>query len=101
MGALAGGAKPDLAARFRELGRLLGLAFQITDDLLDDSAATGKSPGKDKAAGKLTYLALMDRDEAQAAATATTTRALAQLDGTGLDATLLIQLAHGLLARDR
>jgi geranylgeranyl diphosphate synthase type II len=40
-----------------ELGSLLGLAFQLVDDVLDEtrtSAELGKTPGKDRAQGKLT-----------------------------------------------
>ena len=42
-------------------GRALGLAFQITDDILDlmgDMAQLGKSPGSDVKQGKLTYPAI-------------------------------------------
>lgn len=48
-------ARIDLAGRF---GEALGLVFQITDDILDETASTaqlGKTAGKDSAAGKLTY----------------------------------------------
>ena len=51
-------------------GRLLGSAFQIVDDLLDeegDEAAMGKAVGKDAAAGKATLVAALGRDEARAA----------------------------------
>jgi geranylgeranyl diphosphate synthase, type II len=47
-----------LLERFDTFGRCLGLAFQITDDLLDvegDADQTGKRVGKDAARGKLTY----------------------------------------------
>ncbi|MEQ9365529.1 MAG: polyprenyl synthetase family protein, partial [Leptospirales bacterium] len=55
---LAGVEAPGERAKFREFGEGLGLLFQIADDLLDvqsDSAALGKTAGKDAAAGKLTY----------------------------------------------
>ena len=53
---------------FVDYGEDLGLAFQIADDILDATAATenlGKSPGKDEAAGKLTYVTLYGLDQAQ------------------------------------
>jgi geranylgeranyl pyrophosphate synthase len=53
---------------FIEYGEDLGLAFQIADDILDATAAAedlGKSPGKDEAAGKLTYVTLYGLDQAQ------------------------------------
>ncbi len=52
-------APTNSAARpWTEYGRRLGLAFQITDDLLDvrgDAAAMGKRAGKDSDRGKLTF----------------------------------------------
>jgi geranylgeranyl diphosphate synthase type II len=44
--------------RLDRYGRAVGLAFQIKDDLLDveaDAATLGKTPGKDAAAGKVTF----------------------------------------------
>jgi geranylgeranyl pyrophosphate synthase len=59
MGGLVGRAgEPQLRA-LREAGRHLGLAFQITDDVLDatsDSTTLGKTAGKDARAGKVTYV---------------------------------------------
>ena len=57
-GAICARADSRMVARMREYGVLLGLAFQIVDDLLDRTATAqtlGKSPGKDEAARKLTY----------------------------------------------
>jgi len=48
--------------------RALGLAFQIADDLLDETASTedlGKTAGKDAAAGKATLVSLMGADRAR------------------------------------
>jgi geranylgeranyl diphosphate synthase type II len=42
-----------------QLGEKFGLLFQIVDDLLDEMASAseiGKTPGKDKQAGKLTFI---------------------------------------------
>ena len=53
----AGGAPPAMVAAAREYGICLGIAFQITDDVLDlvgDEAEAGKSLGRDLAGGKLT-----------------------------------------------
>lgn len=75
MGALSAAATPRLVSTFREFGELVGLAFQITDDLLDDSRESGKTLGKDRSSGKLTYLACMSADEAHSAAMFCTQRA--------------------------
>jgi len=50
LGALYSGAEPDLVQRMARYGRWLGMAFQITDDLLDlmgEERVTGKSLGTD------------------------------------------------------
>jgi len=50
LGAHYAGAAPEVCERFSRFGRLLGIAFQIADDLLDvlgDEATTGKSMGTD------------------------------------------------------
>ena len=55
LGALAGGAGPAPAERYREFGRQLGVAFQLADDELGvwgDPRLTGKPVGADLAARK-------------------------------------------------
>jgi octaprenyl-diphosphate synthase len=57
LGAIIGGASPELEARFAEFGMHLGTAFQLIDDVLDYSGAeveTGKHLGDDLAEGKPT-----------------------------------------------
>ncbi|MHC4939717.1 MAG: polyprenyl synthetase family protein [Planctomycetota bacterium] len=73
MGGLAGGAGDEVLAALRDYGHALGLAFQIVDDVLDetgDAATLGKSPGKDRAARKMSYPAAVgleaSRDHARA-----------------------------------
>jgi len=54
--------------RWAEFGAMLGLAFQVADDILDATASAaelGKSPGKDAAAGKLTFATLYGIDQAR------------------------------------
>lgn len=60
-GARLAGAPEHILAALAGYGQILGLAFQIADDLLDvtgDAQTLGKTPGKDEAAGKLTWVAL-------------------------------------------
>ena len=67
LGALLAGVDDPRRRAFGGFGERLGLLFQIADDILDvtGSAATlGKSPGKDAAAGKLTYPAVFGLDAA-------------------------------------
>ncbi len=68
VGAVLAGAGPELEARCTAYGGELGLAFQVADDILDATASAGelgKSPGKDHAAGKLTYVTLYGLDGAR------------------------------------
>jgi secondary thiamine-phosphate synthase enzyme len=46
-GAQLGGAAPDVVERLTSFGDLLGIAFQMADDLLDYSASSGKPLGQD------------------------------------------------------
>jgi geranylgeranyl pyrophosphate synthase len=62
-----------------EAGQQIGLAFQIVDDILDTSAVTGKTPGKDAAAGKMTYLSFMSQQEAMSKAMELTDSAIQRL----------------------
>lgn len=62
IGAVLEGASDEQIATLRRYGHHLGLAFQITDDLLDvegDAETMGKQPGSDAAKNKKTYPALL------------------------------------------
>ncbi|HYC77455.1 MAG TPA: farnesyl diphosphate synthase [Planctomycetota bacterium] len=69
--ALAVRAAADAAARLREYGELLGRAFQIADDVLDETstpAEMGKGTQKDQSRGKMTYPAAVGLERSRAAA---------------------------------
>jgi geranylgeranyl pyrophosphate synthase len=100
-GAIAGGADDRTTATFRAFGQRLGLAFQILDDLIDGDGATGKTPGKDAAAAKLTYLTMMSAADARAAADAATAEARALLAATGARVDALNAFSGALLERAR
>ena len=81
-------------------GQALGLAFQVVDDILDvtaDSATLGKTAGKDAAADKPTYVALMGLQAAQRHADELAQQALQALTDTGLGHAVLEPL-QGLAA---
>ena len=82
--------------------RVLGLAFQIQDDIIDvtgDAAAVGKAVGKDEAAGKATFVSLMGLDEAKRRARALVTQAEDALHLYGEAAETLRGLARFVIAR--
>jgi geranylgeranyl diphosphate synthase type II len=61
MGVRLSGADEKQVAIAREIGRHMGLAFQVIDDILDataDTATLGKTAGLDERHGKLTYTSL-------------------------------------------
>ena len=59
---------PELQAKLKTVGELIGLAFQVRDDVLDVTASfeeIGKTPQKDLQAEKSTYPSLLGLDEAK------------------------------------
>lgn len=61
-------ASQSVLGKLRQAGELLGLAFQVRDDILDLTASfeqIGKTPQKDLAAEKSTYPALLGLDGAR------------------------------------
>lgn len=71
MGAMVAGARQRQLAALTAYAEALGLAFQVTDDLLDAIATTsltGKRAGRDATLNKVTYPALLGIDAARARA---------------------------------
>jgi geranylgeranyl diphosphate synthase type II len=93
----------DLVERFDVYGRCLGLAFQITDDLLDvegHAARAGKRVGKDASRGKLTYPGLLGVDESRRRAERLGQDARTALAPLGSAAGWLLALVAFVLERD-
>ena len=108
LGALAAfapdAAPADVMERLDGYGRRLGLAFQITDDLLDVEGSadrTGKRVGKDAGRGKLTYPGLLGAEESRRRAERLCREAREQLEPLGPAAAHLLALASYVLERDR
>ncbi|MBN9510820.1 MAG: polyprenyl synthetase family protein [Alphaproteobacteria bacterium] len=101
-GAILGRAPAPQRLLLAAYGRDFGAAFQIADDLLDatgTTAETGKTAGKDAAAGKATLVGVLGEERARAQAQALATQAAAHLDGFGERAHLLRALAHYAVSR--
>lgn len=98
---------PTRAGQLAEMDRFaagFGLAFQITDDLLDvESSAekTGKRVGKDANRGKLTYPALLGVAGSRQAATRQVAAAVDAAERLGPAGRPLAELARFLMTRDR
>src|SRR5262245_22949753 len=97
---------PDAAAlaALDGFGRGFGLAFQITDDLLDvegDAEQAGKRVGKDAARGKLTYPGLLGAAESRRRAETACREAVDALAPLGDRAAPLAALARTMLHRNR
>lgn len=67
-GGLCANANAGQTTALRDFGAAIGLAFQVTDDILDvtqDSATLGKTAGKDIDAAKSTYVACLGLEGAK------------------------------------
>ena len=88
----------------RTYGDSLGLAFQITDDILDvtgDATAVGKAVGKDATAGKATFVSLLGLDEAKRRAGALVEQACTALAVYGDTAQTLRDAARFVVTRKK
>jgi len=101
-GALAGGGSRPQVAALTAYGERFGLAFQITDDLLDvegEAAEMGKAPGMDEKRQKATYPALLGLETSRQWAGHLVQEALAELEPFKERAAPLRELARYLLVR--
>ena len=67
-GAIIADATDEQLEQITEFGQKLGVAFQIADDILDETSTfeeMGKTLGKDKEEGKLTYTSLYGLDKSK------------------------------------
>lgn len=103
-GALLAGARERELAALTEYAEQFGLAFQITDDILDvtgDAAVLGKPVGSDEKNDKSTYVSLYSLPEAQRMARETVAKAVACLRDFGPSADVLRELAAHLVERKK
>jgi len=89
------GLPEDERAPWRSLGEEIGLLFQIVDDVLDATGTAeelGKTPGKDEAAGKVTYVSLHGLERARELADEARARVGERLAGLPGDTAVLAAL---------
>jgi geranylgeranyl diphosphate synthase type II len=101
-GAMLGGGNEEQLAALTRFGGAAGLAFQITDDILDivgDQAELGKDIGMDQSRGKATYPALLGLAEARQRADELRDIALEALAPLGSAAETLQALARFIVDR--
>jgi len=102
VGAIAAGARDEDRDALAAYGEAIGLAFQIADDLLDETGTEeemGKAVGKDRARGKLTYPAVVGTEEATARARSLSADAVACLEPFGERAWVLREIAGFIVER--
>ena len=102
VGALLAGGTEVQVERLETFGRKLGLAFQITDDILDiegETEALGKPVGSDLAKGKVTFPGLVGLDSAKIVAGSLIEEAKSALSDLGGPADPLRWVADYILLR--
>lgn len=104
IGGVTAGADASARDALQVFGAALGLAFQITDDILDVTATTavlGKTAGRDGILEKATFAGLAGVEAARARARQEVDTALAALDAAGIESVELVALARYAIERDR
>ncbi|OZI48104.1 polyprenyl synthetase family protein [Bordetella genomosp. 5] len=104
LGGIVAGASSQARQALDGYAQAVGLAFQVVDDILDvtaDSAALGKTPGKDADDNKPTYVSLLGLEGARAFAGELRQTALQALGPLGDSSARLAQLADFIVLRDR
>ncbi|MBN2809966.1 MAG: polyprenyl synthetase family protein [Deltaproteobacteria bacterium] len=100
---LAGG-NASLRERLAEFGSVIGLAFQVADDILDevgDEALLGKEIGSDRDLGKLTFVSLFGLEKARQKLVELHRQALGLLEPLEEKGEPLKALADYIVERDR
>lgn len=103
-GALLAGADAKTLEDLTHFAKLFGLAFQITDDILDvvgDVAVMGKPKGSDEKLHKSTYVSLYSLEKAREMAAETLREAEAVLAPYGEKAEVLLEITRYLYNRKK
>ena len=104
IGAILGGAKTEEVEIMEQIGRKVGVAFQIQDDVLDVTSSMevlGKPIGSDEKNNKVTYVTLVGLEKAQAEVEKLSTEALALVEGLPVQSEFLKDTILYLIHREK
>ena len=103
MGAIFAGANREKIARMEQVGYLVGISYQIQDDILDcigDEKLLGKKTGSDAKNAKTTYVTIKGLKDAQADQERMSREAEGILSSIAEGPTLLRELVESLIHRE-
>lgn len=104
IGAILGGAKPEEVEVMEQIGRKVGVAFQIQDDVLDVTSSMevlGKPIGSDEKNNKVTYVTLVGLEKAQAEVEKLSKEALALVEQLPVQSEFLKETILYLIHREK
>ena len=101
-GAIIAGANSEELEKVTDLAQKLGVAFQISDDILDETSTfeeMGKTLGKDKNAGKLTYVTLYGLEESKNKLACILDECYGIINGLDKNSNALVEIIEGIEKR--
>lgn len=101
-GAIIAGADDKQLTQITEFAQKLGVAFQISDDILDEISTfeeMGKTLGKDKNAEKLTYVTLYGIENSKCKLSCFLNECYDMIKGFDVEATALLEIINGIKKR--
>ena len=104
IGAILAGASEKDIVKVEEAAYNIGMAFQIQDDILDETATfeeLGKPIHSDEECGKVTYVTIHGIGESGKEVSRLSNEAIAMLESMGEDAEFLVELTRSLIHRTK
>ena len=104
IGALLGGATKEEVAVMEQIGRKVGVAFQIQDDVLDVTSTMevlGKPIGSDEKNNKVTYVTLVGLEKAQEEVARLSNEAIELVEGLSVQSEFLKETILYLIHREK
>lgn len=101
-GAIIAGADPVAIEKLTQFGELIGLSFQVVDDILDEESTTeqlGKDAGSDRENGKATYPSVFGMNESKKYARDLIEKAWKEIEFLGERGEILNKLAEYIVTR--